>query len=179
MTTFGRGSLICFGGLRCLGNHVTLGTHHLQACGCILTLLWQRQGLPICCCKTRLYVPTLICLRMRRHLGASWTCDWAHGEFRPHLIPMAQLPWSQWSPRCQGMTELFRKKWKPDFWNNSWVWRVWVVSYVSVSAFRHQISGCILFSSYLIFEVEIPQNHNGPKAKYGCQEDGIAQEFGR
>ena len=35
------------------------------------------------------------------------------------------------------------------------------------------------FSVCLISEVEVPENYIGRKTKYGCQEAGIAQEFGR
>lgn len=179
---FGRGLLICFFRLRSLENLMTLNNWNIQTLNCIfytaMAKIWIQQTW---CCKA-------VCMFQLCWFvwGSTSTqeqtghVDWADGDLRRHLIPFAKLPWSQWNRSCQRIVKLFSG-------NEN-----------LISETIHRFDGhesCLLFlclpldsssqdisqsfSICLIFEAELPENLIGPKAKYGCQEDGIAPEFGR
>lgn len=104
--------------------------------------------------------------------------DWADGDLRQHLTPIAKYPWSQWNHSCPGIAEQFNG-------NKN-----------QISETIHRFDGnrsCLMilclpldfnaeggsqsFNICLIFKVELPENLTGPKQNV-CQEDGIEQNIG-
>ena len=90
--------------------------------------------------------------------------DWADGDLRQHLTPIAKYPWSQWNHSCPGIAEQFNG-------NKN-----------QISETIHRFDGnrsCLMilclpldfnaeggsqsFNICLIFEVELPENLTGPK----------------
>lgn len=116
-------------------------------------------------CKKRKNISTLLnWLRKYKHSEETGLVDWADGDLKWYLIPIAKLPWCQEHHSCERIVELFSgnknliSETTHRFDGHESCLMLLCLSLDSISK-----NGSQLCSICLVFDIELLENLTGPK----------------